>query len=266
MNQILVSEKVYVTKEMKRKRKIYKTLYIISVMTIIVLSLYYIISERNKIIQEGLSHEILEKITNDNTIVEERTIVVSLDNNSDDTTIVRSSTIVEERTIVVSLDNNSDDSQVIPIQDITPNTETEPIASEVTASNGQNYESEAVLTIPKLGISYPVLTEENEELLKVSLCKYWGPRPNEVGNYCIVGHNYKSGKMFGKLANAYVGDEVTLEDLSGRTITYSIYDRRVVEPTDVSCTSQLTNGQRELTLITCTDYGKRRLIVKAREI
>ena len=241
MNQILVSEKVYVTKEMKRKRKIYKTLYIISVMTIIVLSLYYIISERNKIIQEGLSHEILEKITNDNTIV-------------------------EERTIVVSLDNNSDDSQVIPIQDITPNTETEPIASEVTASNGQNYESEAVLTIPKLGISYPVLTEENEELLKVSLCKYWGPRPNEVGNYCIVGHNYKSGKMFGKLANAYVGDEVTLEDLSGRTITYSIYDRRVVEPTDVSCTSQLTNGQRELTLITCTDYGKRRLIVKAREI
>ena len=43
MNQILVSEKVYVTKEMKRKRKIYKTLYIISVIIVIVLSLYYII-------------------------------------------------------------------------------------------------------------------------------------------------------------------------------------------------------------------------------
>ncbi len=241
MNQILVSEKVYVTKEMKRKRKIYKTLYIISVIIVIVLSLYYIISERNKIAKEGLSHEILEQIANDNTII-------------------------EEHSIVVSLDNNSDDSQVIPIQDLTQNNDTEPIASEVTASNGQNYETEAVLSIPKLGISYPVLTEESDELLKVSLCKYWGPSPNEVGNYCIVGHNYKSGKMFGKLANAYVGDEVTLKDLSGRTITYSIYDRRVVEPTDVSCTSQLTNGQRELTLITCTDYGKRRLIVKAREV
>ena len=72
--------------------------------------------------------------------------------------------------------------------------------------------------------------------------------------------------MFGKLANAFVGDEVTLKDLSGRIVTYSIYNRYVVEPTDVSCTSQLTNGQRELTLITCTDYGKRRLIVKAREV
>lgn len=241
MNQILIAEKVYVTKEMKRKKKIYKTLYIISVIVVIVLSLYYIITERNKIAKEGLSHEILEQIANDNTII-------------------------EEHTIVVSLDNNSDDSQVIPIQDITPEEQTEPAASEVTTSNGQIYESEAILTIPKLGISYPVLTEESEELLKVSLCKYWGPSPNEVGNYCIVGHNYKSGKMFGKLANAYVGDEVTLKDLSGRTITYSIYNRYVVEPTDVSCTSQLTNGQRELTLITCTDFGKRRLIVKAREI
>ena len=241
MNQILVSEKVYVTKEMKRKRKIYKTLYIISVIIVIVLSLYYIISERNKIAKEGLSHEILEQIANDNTII-------------------------EEHSIVVSLDNNSDDSQVIPIQDLTQNNDTEPIASEVTASNGQNYETEAVLSIPKLGISYPVLTDESEELLKVSLCKYWGPSPNEVGNYCIVGHNYKSGKMFGKLANAFVGDEVTLKDLSGRIVTYSIYNRYVVEPTDVSCTSQLTNGQRELTLITCTDYGKRRLIVKAREV
>ena len=241
MNQILVSEKVYVTKEMRRKKRIYKTLYIISVIIVIVLSLYYIISEKNKIAKEGLSHEILEQIANDNTII-------------------------EEHTIVVSLDNNSDDSQVIQIEDARQSEDTEPIASEITTSDGQNYETEAVLSIPKLGISYPVLTNESEELLKVSLCKYWGPSPNEVGNYCIVGHNYKSGKMFGKLANAYVGDEVTLKDLSGRVITYSIYNRYVVEPTDVSCTSQLTNGQRELTLITCTDYGKRRLIVKAREV
>ena len=241
MNQILVSEKVYVTKEMRRKKRIYRTLYIISVIIVIVLSLYYIISEKNKIAKEGLSHEILEQMANDNTII-------------------------EEQAIVVSLDNNSDDSQVIPVEDERQDEDTEPIASEIATSDGQNYETEAVLSIPKLGISYPVLTDESEELLKVSLCKYWGPSPNEVGNYCIVGHNYKSGKMFGKLANAYVGDEVTLKDLSGRTVTYSIYNRYVVEPTDVSCTSQLTNGQRELTLITCTDYGKRRLIVKAREV
>ena len=242
MNQILISEKVYVTREMKRKQKIYKTLYIISVLTVIVLLLYYIITERNKMIQEGYSHEILEQITKDNTIV-------------------------EERTIVVALDNNADDSEAIPVEEIIDEPEVvEPPVREITTSNGQNYSTEAVLSIPSLGISYPVLTDESEELLKVSLCKYWGPSPNEVGNYCVVGHNYKSGKMFGKLSMISIGDEVTLKDLTGKTITYSVNDRYVVEPTDVSCTSQLTNGQRELTLITCTDYGKRRLVVKAREI
>ena len=237
MNQILVSQKVYVTREMKRKQKIYKFLYIISVIIIIVLSLYYIITERNKAIQEGYSYEIMEQI-GDNTIV-------------------------EERAIVVALDDNSDDSQVIPIGEHNTN---EPQVREITASNGKTYATEGTVSIPSIGITYPILTEETEELLKISLCKYWGPSPNEIGNYCIVGHNYASGKMFGKLSMVNVGDEVTLTDLSGRTITYSVYNKYPVEPTDVSCTSQLTNGQRELTLITCTDYGKRRLVVKAREL
>ncbi len=237
MNQILVSQKVYVTKEMKRKQKIYKTLYIISVILIIILSIYYIITERNKAIQEGYSYEIMQQM-GDNTIV-------------------------EERAIVVALDDNSDDSQVIPIGE--QNTD-EPQVKEITASNGRTYATEGTVSIPSIGITYPILTEETEELLKISLCKYWGPSPNEIGNYCIVGHNYASGKMFGKLSMVNVGDQVTLTDLSGRTITYSVYNKYPVDPTDVSCTSQLTNGQKELTLITCTEYGKRRLVVKAREV
>ena len=39
----------------------------------------------------------------------------------------------------------------------------------------------------------------------------------------------------------------------------------MVDPTDVACTSQLTNGNKEVTLITCTNYGQQRLVVKARE-
>ena len=71
--------------------------------------------------------------------------------------------------------------------------------------------------------------------------------------------------MFGKLSGAEIGDEVNLKDLSGNTVTYVVYNRYVVDPTDVSCTSQLTNGQREITLITCTNYGQDRLVIKARE-
>ncbi len=239
MNQILISQKVYVTKEMKRKQKIYKSLYLISVITVIILSLYYVIAERNKIIQEGYSYEIMQQM-GDNTII-------------------------EEKVIVVALDDNADDSEVVPIQNL-QEPEEAPQPREITASNGETYETEGTLSVPSIGITYPILTDESEDLLKVSLCKYWGPSPNETGNYCVVGHNYKSGKMFGKLAQVQFGDTVTLTDLSGRTITYSIYDKFVVNPTDVSCTSQLTNGQREITLITCTNYGKQRLVVKAREV
>jgi LPXTG-site transpeptidase (sortase) family protein len=65
---------------------------------------------------------------------------------------------------------------------------------------------------------------------------------------------------------AETGDQVILSDLSGRKVTYSIYNKYKVDPTDVSCTSQLTNGKRELTLITCTNYGQERLVLKAREV
>lgn len=237
MNQILVSEKVYVTPELKRKRKTYKVIFILCLVLIVILTGYYVFAEYDKSQKEQISREILNQM-NDSTTVEESFIVVALDDEP-----------TEEETPIIELNTST-----------TSNT----IESEVTA-NGVSYQTEAILDYPKLGISYPVLSEESEELLKVSLCKYWGPNPNKVGNYCIVGHNYLSGKMFGKLSSAEIGDEVYLTDLNGNKVTYVVYNRYVVEPTDVSCTSQLTNGQREITLITCTNYGKQRLVVKARE-
>ena len=238
MNQILVSEKVYVTPELKRKRKTYKAIFILCLILIVILACYYVLAEYDKNQKEQLSRVILDQMT-DTTTVEEKVVVVALDEPQ-----------TEEEVPIIEM----------PSTTTTSNT----IDSQITA-NGQTYTTEAILDYPKLGISYPVLSEESEELLKVSLCKYWGPNPNKVGNYCIVGHNYKSGKMFGKLSGAEIGDEVNLKDLSGNTVTYVVYNRYVVDPTDVSCTSQLTNGQREITLITCTNYGQDRLVIKARE-
>lgn len=242
MNQILISKKVYVTKEMKRKRNMYRILYTVSIITIVILLSYYVYAEKNRNDQEAVGQELLSQIKIDNTIVEESSIVFALDDNDEVTEEVE---------------------EIIPEQTVENN---EPIESTITASNGNEYEIEAILSYPKLGINYSVLSEESESLLKVSLCKYWGPNPNTVGNYCIVGHNYKSGKMFGKLSMSQNGDEIILKDLSGNEVTYSVYTKYVVEPTELSCTSQLTNGQREITLITCTNYGKQRLVVKAREV
>lgn len=84
MNQILIEQRIYVTKEMKRKKKMYKTLYIISMITLIVLVLYYFIAEKERNDREGLSREIMQQINNDNTTVEERRIVVALNDRTED--------------------------------------------------------------------------------------------------------------------------------------------------------------------------------------
>lgn len=140
------------------------------------------------------------------------------------------------------------------------------IDTNVTVKTYQGYEMVATLKIPSLEIEYPVLAETSDKLMEISLNKYWGPNPNEVGNFCIIGHNYKSGKHFGKLKYVNIGDKVLLTDDADRTITYEVYETYIIDPYDTSCTSQLTDGKKEVTLITCTNAGKNRLVVKAREI
>lgn len=130
--------------------------------------------------------------------------------------------------------------------------------------NGINYEVIAILNIPSLKIEYPVLSSTSTELLKVSLNKYWGPNPNRPGNLCILGHNYNDSRFFGKLNKIENGDIIQLTDMSGEMVEYSVYDTYIVNPDNTDCTSQLTEGRTEITLITCTATGKQRFVVKAR--
>ncbi len=256
MNQILVTEKLYITPELRRKKKMYKFQFFLSVLLVCLLFSYYIYAEYDRNKSEEVSREILAGIENikDNKVIENTTL--KTENTSKDNTIKE-----YDGMIVVALDDDEEDDKKI----IQSNPEQE--ALKYTAANGIEYLVEAQITIPRLGIDYPVIAEWSEELLKVSVNKYWGPKPNEVGNYCIVGHNYKSGKMFGNLPAITDGDIIELKSyLTGETVKYEVYDRRVIEPTDTSCTSQLTGGRKEITLITCKEYGQKRLAVKAKEI
>lgn len=233
MNQILITEKLYVTPELKKKKKIYQFAFLISIICVFMLSSYYIYAEYDRNKSEEVSKELLAGRVDDTTVNE------------------------DDNLLRVSLEADAQEQEAI----IEENNETTHVTQD-----GQSYTTEAVLNIPSLGINYPILSDTSEELLKISLNKFWGPSPNEVGNYCIVGHNYKNKKMFGKLSSIKNGDIVELTDNSGKTIKYTVYNKYVVEPEDVSCTSQLTNGNKEVTLITCTNYGKQRLVVKARQV
>ena len=139
-------------------------------------------------------------------------------------------------------------------------------SGKFTDSKGNTYSILGVINIPKINSKYPIIAETSDALLKVSVCKFWGSNPNEVGNLCLVGHNYRDSRFFGKVPTLVVGDVIEITDLEGKTLKYSVYDMFTVYPIDTKCTSQLTQGKKEVTLITCTDNGKQRVVVKCTEI
>lgn len=124
----------------------------------------------------------------------------------------------------------------------------------------------AIMTIDKLDLKYPILKEDTEENLKVAPAKFWGADPNEIGNLCVVGHNYGNSKYFSKLSSLMAGDIVKVMDTQGNDVSYKVYEKKIINENDLSCTSQLTNGKKEVTLITCTDNSIERLVVKCIEV
>lgn len=121
-------------------------------------------------------------------------------------------------------------------------------------------------------MEYPILEledinpEEAKAPMKLSIIKYWGGKVNEYGNLSIAGHNNYNGTMFGKTKKLEIGDMVELTDLNNTTIKYQIYDKFVTDPNDVTILHTKDNNIREVTLITCTNGNKERLILKAKEI
>ena len=134
------------------------------------------------------------------------------------------------------------------------------------------YKVIGIVKIPKIQIEYPILDldaynpEETKEPMKISIVKYWGENVNDYGNLSIAGHNNYNGTMFGKTKYLEKGDIIELTDLNNKTIKYSIYDIFVTNPNDVTILQTEDKSVREVTLITCTNGNKQRLILKAREI
>lgn len=256
MNQILVTEKLYVTPELKRKKKIYQSSFIISIFLIFTLFSAYVYAQYDRNKNEEISQDILA-----NMVVEEENLIIE-----DTTTISKDD---EVWVIDLQATSNDDYEPKISVKEIkTSSTKKEKnkITGKYTAPDGTTYNTVGTVSIPSIGVEYPILSETSDKLLKVSVCKFWGADPNEVGNLCIAGHNYRNKKFFSKVPKMKEGDIIEVTDLSGKKVKYRVYKNYTVDPEDVSCTSQLTNGKKIVTLITCTNDSKKRVVVKAEEI
>lgn len=256
MNQILVTKKLYITPELKKKKKIYKFNFILSLFFLIVLVSFYIYAAYDREKSEAVSQDILANADipeEDTTVANSDILIAVLNDTTDDGE--------EEKPIVVPPSTNNSN---LSNANVTKTKE--------KSAAGYTYVVDGRIEIPKIKVDYPILSgetkseQETESLLKISPLKFHGPEINEVGNYCIVGHNYRNSKFFSKVPTLQNGDIIRITDMSGKVVEYSVYSKYNVLPTDVSCTSQETNGKKEITLITCTNDSKERVIVKARAI
>lgn len=262
MIQILVCDKVYVTPEMRRKKFLYKMYFILSIILIICLCTYYIYADYDRNKSEQVSHEILKELD------------ISI--NTEDSETEEARVKLEDDVVVVVLNDKSEeeiniDELVAAAQQQIEENEGKNVSAipkMYRAKDGTEYYTIAVITIPKLGLEYPVLSTWNDELLKNAPCKYKGPDPNEEGNFVIIGHNYRNEEknvFFTNIHKLKPLDIIQVRDMSGRVVEYSVYKNTVIQDNDFSYVDQNTNGAKEITLLTCYNYGKERTVIKAIE-
>lgn len=127
-------------------------------------------------------------------------------------------------------------------------------ASSMTQVVIKQYSYIGYLTIPKLRLELPIMTDWSYEHLKISPCRYSGSVMGD--DLVLMAHNY--ARHFGKLSELSTGDEVYFTDVLGITTRYQVVGRDVLDPYAVG---EMTSGEFDLTLFTCTYGGQSRVTV-----
>lgn len=116
-----------------------------------------------------------------------------------------------------------------------------------------------VLSIPALGRELPVISSWDYPGLRVAPCRYTGSAYTD--DLVIAAHNYAS--HFGRLRELSQGDSVRFTDTDGNVFDYVVSELEILEPYAVS---QMTEGDWDLTLFTCTPGGQYRVTLRCNRI
>lgn len=144
---------------------------------------------------------------------------------------------------------------------------TKPAKDETTDVSGLpnkmgNYEVVGQLVIEKIGVKRNILAICDDPALDLSIAKLYGPEVNEPGNFCVCGHRETMLKTLDTLKK---GDTLYMINKKTKTkVNYEIYRVYECSPYDLSCLDQNEDGKREVTIITCTPSGAKRVVCKAR--
>lgn len=111
------------------------------------------------------------------------------------------------------------------------------------------------LSFPTLGLALPVISECDNAGLKLAPCRYAGSV--KTGDLVIAAHNYK--RHFGKISQLSEKDEVLFTDMNGLTTEYEV---ALAENLPSYAVEDMTAGDYELTLFTCTYSGRSRVTIR----
>lgn len=167
--------------------------------------------------------------------------------------------------IILILHFNSNSNKEKISSDISSNYNLYKLYSESHSETSTDDEILCTIEIPKINIKYPVFSKFDDELLKISPCRFYGRSPKEYGNLCIAGHNYNNSKFFSNLFLLNNGDEIFLYDNSEQKFIYKVFSYYEVSSSDMSPILDYDRNIKQLTLVTCNNLNQNRLIIKAKQ-
>lgn len=119
------------------------------------------------------------------------------------------------------------------------------------------------IEIPRVGINTVILKEHTYAAMNIGAIKTYGVDLNEKGGFVISAHNFRGkSSFFYPIRNLKNGDKINISDNKGRNMEYTVYSvSRYVKPNDTSYL--VKTDDYHVTLVTCENGGKSRIVVKA---
>lgn len=120
------------------------------------------------------------------------------------------------------------------------------------------------ILIPKISLIYSVVEGTGTDEIGVAIGHMTGTKKiGAKGNCVLAGHRGGySGNYFEKLDKLEIGDEVILANERHEQFVYKVTESFVVEPDEMWVAKNTGKEKAILTLITCENSGKQRLIVR----
>jgi len=143
----------------------------------------------------------------------------------------------------------------VPVEMTPPAAVTEPekTAMPVVEIDGHDYIG--FVGIPAKELELPVMSDWSYPQLKIAPCRFSGDMYTD--DLVVMAHNYD--RHFGVLHEFRVGERITFTDMDGETVEYTVVALDILPPTAVE---EMTAGDYDLTLFTCTYGGQSRVTVR----